>query len=856
MTRTSHDPIEFKVHPSIESLDEAFLDPDSEEDARFWMDSQELIAPGQVAKKLSEAIDETSESQRGRMEVELETEKHPQLTKSKEKDPSSAVEENQVVGCFHPSSTLHISWMPKNACQFVTSVRQEVYVNLTKTRMGTTVFREEDEEVQSPICATRLVIGPKRKQNPEEDVQLLVSSDNEEGGADDSSIVEGSPFGTAADEQVSLILEDYCELNIRKLGWKPPFVDMRIWGLPKPTEEALLASDPWLRQQILQITGKSVQDWEVLHQDSTLQDPTPTIRIALFSGTEAQTDLHVVLREWPWRDPDAETLKGAVLQYRYPGVDRGLNPTTFLCVNVRPYVSIDRIERIERVHVDLGLSELSKPAYVRVRLQNVLVDQDCGYLQVSGLDDAELWSVRVNGMACTRTMEATDTTGRQRGRRSILIPLPLYGLLHQEGVGGDGSEDESTSAIASDNYEIEFSYGFMPRIVHAKAVQETVQRGDRQQHAQDQELLQVVIPGFDLPVGEYLVSAQLAKLPSDMAFGEPTGEFRTLSSSSPSLSMGQSILREKPSAHPSNVPSLPMPASTARAILYGVFMSTGQPELQIPLVSVPTPTKDVLWGEGEPNGHQHSTRSSDVGPAASATTHSMMHLAMMHAHDPQQPPLGTQMPRRGALFQSHQRHPQEAHDYYHQKQHAYATTQEVMDDDVDVSRMGASGVSRQAPSIIRPQDVQGKGKPALPRIWWKHLVVVAVSLAMVVVLRNTASFQELGLSPLVRWTTAAFGEGTWKWWSWEGSSIQPGPPPRGIEGTLHSVESTAVASAATVAGTRTGGSGLTAIHSMETVTTSGKADRGVEGEPEEQKNARGGRMTEEKVEKIQDESPS
>ncbi|KAG0264898.1 Protein OS-9 [Actinomortierella ambigua] len=608
-----HVPVEFKLHPSVVSLDEAYLDPDSDEDAQFWMEAQELVARGQVVEKLLESIDDNEttkspprrqEGARGEEQEDEDHHHHPQQpTNKNEQDPTSLDDQNQVIGCFHPSSTLHISWMPKHACQFVTSVRQEVHVHLTKAATRATAM-----EGGSSIRKTSLLLGPKRSQNPEEDVQLLISSDDDDEEEDIEGLVHGASAETVAGGQrVGLVLESNCSLHIRKLGWKPPFVDMRIHGLPVSTEGILMGSDQWLCQQILQITGKAVQDWEILRRGSAMREGnlsssssinSPTIRINLFSGTEAQTDLRVVLRadppplppplkqaswdgnddddinsdallmiprieflggareddgririttgeglfvqpspapssrqplgsmhsrlrsipleEWPWIDPDAEALEGAVLQYQYPGVDHrpgaaakttttsSLSPPA-LYVQVRPYRSIGRIERIERVHVDLGLSELYKPAYVRVRLQDVVVGQDAGFLQVSGLEEAELWSVRVNGTTCMRTMEAMGTTDRhdrrRRGERLVLVPLPLHSRLHhQGGVGGQtGEEDGSTPTMASDNYEIEFSYGFMPRFIPAAAAHE---RGNQEHDKHDLESLQVVIPRFDLPVGD------------------------------------------------------------------------------------------------------------------------------------------------------------------------------------------------------------------------------------------------------------------------------------------------------------------------------------------------------------------
>ncbi|KAG0243928.1 hypothetical protein BGW41_000761 [Actinomortierella wolfii] len=925
---------EFKVHPSIVSLEEAYLNPDSDEDAQFWLAAQELVAQGRVVEKLLDALGEKDNAG------------------AQEEDGHSASLRppgnwNQIAGCFQPSSSLHISWMPKNACKFVTNVQQEVHVHLTT-------------KVEPPTITSSLFTGQKRRQNPEEDVQLLVSSDDdeddeeEEEDDDDESIIGGLgrrlvPAAAAAtNSNVALLLESSCTLTVRKLGWKLPFVDVQIHGLPASIQETLLEGKS-KRQETLKISGEAVQDWENISPVPGSQEPI--FRISLFSGTEGQMIVRVILQvdqlpptrltkaggalltipkieflgaheiesririvagdglyvrpaspslqpiamqDWPLEDCLEVAPQGAILQYYYSQLD----PEKLLSVYTSQYQSIARIERIERVHVDLGMSELSKPAYVHVQLHDVVVGNEAGFLRVSNLEGVEIWSVRVNGIACTRNMEAIDTYKR-RGERFILIPIPQ----HQSG---------GTAMAISDRYDVEFSYGFMPRVVSSATAQESrndadmANQGCQQQPQQGLESLHLIIPGFDLPVGKYLVSAHLPRLPSSLTYGEPLGELRTLSYSGgrvPLFSPSPSFTRTSPLENEFFDPSIPL-LLEKRATVYGVFMSNGLPELKIPLVPVATPpaitSAPLRVNETtEPErqlAQQQSTRplnTADSGPAAISAASTLMHPPL-HAHDPQQPPPGTQQSRR-TLFHSHQRHPQET---YHpppfssnrsrlpEAYEAYSSN-----DEDDMSPTTTQTISLQAPSIIRPGDplatansedlhARAAGSPSItrvvgpaaiseeettrrktsplnrlrdrnqyrggdtirdpPKFWWRQIVVVLVSLAMVILLLNAASFQDLGLSPFISWN-ASFERIMSTWW--KPSTLEQALP-RGIEGTRIKESATggSVTSAATKSTENTNPTTIEKV-TMATptvATTSAKVSEG------------GGRMvTKEKVENLQ-----
>ena len=506
------DGFEFNIHPKVVSLDEAHLNPESDEDAQFWLEVQELLVGRDqfVGKLVGEnEMNGTSDgTQEGSVtDTNADTKADPFM----------------MAGCFAPSSTLHISWLPRNATGFVKDVQQDTTIQI----MGL-----PDQTKSSTLVQNR------RRKNPE-DSHAIDQADQD----DDPMEYEHLEMD---DGDLVLSVEDAVTLNIQKLGWKQPFVDFTI---ELPATQQGQSNDV----SLVDIRGDTVQNWETidpvnvvsatsseleaLEKDSAADQETYTpsvYRVWFLAGTEGMTEVHisvhvgqavsvgygkditchipklrihgtsmdrgrihictsndlVIQRSHP-RLLESLPVDGhslledgmaarhhPVLQYQYQ------SPAYELAVVVQRYQALGRIARIERVRAEIGVSNHQQPGFARIVLSNiVLPHQDDSYLRVYQLDGAEVWSVLVNGKPCSKSIQFMDR--RTAGQRTILIPIP------------EDSPDNDNP------HQVEISYGF-------NTFERTHEDG-----LNDESLMstiKLVVPGFNLPVGEYVVVASLPKL--------------------------------------------------------------------------------------------------------------------------------------------------------------------------------------------------------------------------------------------------------------------------------------------------------------------------------------------------------
>ncbi|KAF9092200.1 hypothetical protein BGX29_010573 [Mortierella sp. GBA35] len=728
-TETVADGFDFNVHPPIMSLDETHLNPDSDEDAQFWLEVQEqLVGRDEFVGKL--------------------------VSDDRKQDPSDtdAAADNQpegerdrpfeVAGCFAPSSSLHISWMSRSATDFVQDIEQDLTIRIMgmpDQKRPSSLLQDRRRKDPAEIHAQDTINGPEEPAEDEEYDHLEM---------DDSDLI--------------ISAEDTLTVNIQKLGWKQPFMDVSI-SLKDPGSEHGLSSDFTL----LELTGDAVQDWEALPvaaQDTTAgqeavnidkgmtddipKEPNQTFRVWFYAGTEGTTVVNlrfqacqavnvgygkdIVCHTPKVRIVGATTDKGQIHVYtnndlmiqrffsthlvEQPLVDShlhledtllGRHPNALhfqyqtsdysLAVTAQRYQALARIARIERVRVEIGLSAQQQPGFARVTISNiVLPQQDDPYLRLCQLDGAEIWSVLVDGYPCSKTIQLQDQ--KKSGQRTVLIPLP-----------------EESSSDNEPLHQVEVSYGFNSfDLLEEASGEETLSSAMR-----------LVVPGFTLPVGEYIVVASLPKLPQDMDYEEPTGDFEVMST------LGQPGQR--------------------RTITYGAYMTLGRPKLSFRTIRIPStlpPAESTVNGTAGLAQSEPTTDPSDQQQGGTVV------------HDPQQPP-----PVAGHVIvqQVHQRHPQQPPEP--QNPHA----EQVLDGEIlpvlgnrvhaqDGTLCAASGHgSNLGPQIGAPALQSGthggKGSYSfdsfsahqvydLARFWWKQVMTLVAALLLVIMIINVAAFQE------------------------------------------------------------------------------------------------------------------
>lgn len=513
------DGYDFNVHPPIISLDEAHLNPESDEDAQFWLEVQEqLVGRDEFVGKL----------------VSDDGQQEPPSTESGDKADNQLSEERdrpfEIAGCFAPSSSLYVSWMSRSATDFVQDVEQDMTVRI----MGM-----PDQKQPSSLLQDR------RRKDPAEIHAQDTATTSDEPAEEEYDHLEMD------DSDLIIAVEDTITVKIQKLGWKQPFMDTTI-SFKDSSSEHGLSGDITL----LDLSGDAVQDWEALPMaaqdamaeleedhgiekdaaDDTSKEPTQTFRVWFFAGTEGTTVVNIrfqacqavnvgygkniVCHTPKVRIAGASTDKGRIHVYTnndlmIRGVSPHLVDETFvdcnspledsvssvrypnerhfqyqnidycLAVTAQRYQALARIARIERVRVEIGLSAQQQPGFARAVLSNVVLpQQDDPYLRLYQLDGAEIWSVLVDGYPCSKSIQLQDQ--KLSGQRTVLIPLPEESALDNEAM-----------------HQVEISYGFNSfDLLEEVSGEETASSAMR-----------LVVPGFSLPVGEYIVVASLPKLP-------------------------------------------------------------------------------------------------------------------------------------------------------------------------------------------------------------------------------------------------------------------------------------------------------------------------------------------------------
>ncbi|KAI1304276.1 hypothetical protein EDD11_005230 [Mortierella claussenii] len=715
------DGFEFNIHPKVMSLDEAHLNPDSDEDAQFWLEVQELlVGSDRFVGTLISSDNPESEVDNHEQADDMRTDGNQSLW--------------EIAGCFAPSSSLHLSWIPRDAVEFIQDLQQEMVVNITGL---------PDQTKSSTLLQDR-----KRK-DPEES-HVVDQNDHDE-----------DPFEyehlEMDDGDLVISAASLLTLNVQKLGWKQPFFDFTI-----ELEDMLQSHGHAHDISLVDISGSAVQDWEDI-KSSTFEQHTSTDhdgadkesnadhdrqppsahRVWLFAGTEGMTTVHVSIRiaqavsvgygkdilcNIPKiRVHGATADKGRIqihtsndfviqrcntrlleaspteshlqleesqstrhqptLRFQYSSVDHQLT------VIVQRYQALSRIARIERVRAEIGVGGQQQPGFARIVLSNiVLPQQDDPYLRVYQLDGAEVWNVLVDGKPSAKSIQFMDR--KSAGQRTVLVPIP----------------DESSK---SDNlHQVEISYGFntFEREQNDCSVDEPASPS-----------IKLVVPGFNLPVGEYVVVASLPKLAQDMDYDEPTGDFEVMSS------LGKPGQR--------------------RTITYGAYMTLGRPKLSIRTTKVSVDSRgrrQEALREGPDHIDQPVVDTRDQITRTPAV-----------AHDPQQPPFN---PGIVATHQASQRHPQQPLELQNPQ------AEQVLDGEIlPVLSTRANGsvgsseggvASNLAPQVGSPAIVrrsQGsfwtkqlsyENPQDMIRQWWKPVVASVVALLLVIMIANAAAFQE------------------------------------------------------------------------------------------------------------------
>ncbi|KAG0033694.1 hypothetical protein BGZ81_007692 [Podila clonocystis] len=684
------DEIEFNLHPPVMSPEEAHLNPESDEDTLFWQEVQEYIGDEETDKA--------------------------KYTLGEHGDLKATLRESNVVGCFPPTSSLHVSWMPKDMACLVQKVEQDMTVHISGL---------PDQTKSSSLLKDRKRKDPEDSHPPQDPDDEPIEYEHLE--MDDADLV--------------ISAEGILTAVVEKQGWKKPFIDLM---LEHSTAENGQQSDI----SLIEIAGDSVQDWELIsgkedrvsldldsvtrESTETSRSSTLTYRVWFFMDTggtitirvnfcisqpvsagygqditcsipqirvqgatistgwvqvSSSSDLLIqrsntrqietILADSPLYRDDTIINKRQGTQYRYSSPDYDLS------VVVHRYKTLSRIARIERIRVEIGVSARRQPGFARVTLSDVVLpEQDDSYLRIYQLDGAEIWSITVDGEPCSKSVQLLDK--KVAGNRTVLVPIP------------------SSPLDTDQQHSIEISYGF-------DSVDHDFEGGD------DSILdspIRLLIPGFSLPVGEYIVVANLPRLDRGFDYDEPLGDFEVISS------QGTHTQR--------------------RTITYGAYMTLGHPKLVIqtqatipppPQVFVPPPppppvllepTEQITRAQGHPN---------------------------MFAHDPQQPPFSAGPVH---LQPASQRHPQQP--------------LEPQNPQAEVASDGSLGTgstgSNLSPQIGAPiqqarlsfisHDASSlsSGMMTYCRLWWKQVMAPLAAAALVIMIINVAAFQETGNTSL------------------------------------------------------------------------------------------------------------
>ncbi|KAF8940262.1 hypothetical protein BGZ58_007153 [Dissophora ornata] len=744
---------EFNVHPKVVSLDETHLNPDSDEDAQFWLEVQELlVGRDQLVGKLVASDEETT----------------PGGVDTQDGMPVASIAETrkdifEVAGCFPPSSSLHVSWMCRDVANFVQDVDQDMMINITGL---------PDQTKSSTLLQDR-----KRK-DPEDSHALDQADQDEELEYEHLEMDDGDLIISA---------DDILTLTVQKLGWKQPFMDFSV-ELPD-TQHGQTDDVP-----LLEISGDAVQDWEAivpegdepasaselesLEKDSTVdQETRPPLayRVWFFAGTEGTTQVHVGIRvgqavsvgygkdiichipkikvqgasmdkgririhtsndlviqrcdtrlmeaspadDHSKLEDGVSTRHQPVLHFQYQSSDYEL------AVVAQRYQALARIARIERVRAEIGVSGQQQPGFARIVLSNVVLpQQDDPYLRVYQLDGAEVWNVLVDGKPCSKSIQFMDR--KPSGQRTILVPIP---------------EESSDS---NNLHQVEISYGF-----------NTLDRESEEDLGEETVIstIKLAVPGFNLPVGEYVVVANLPKLEKDMDYEEPTGDFEVMS-------------------------NLGLPGQR-RTITYGAYMMLGRPKLSIRTAKIA-----ARYG----NGPGVETVASEAHEQNSAELLEQISRSNLHAtvvvHDPQQPPFNTGLV---TSQQASQRHPQQPLEFHNPQVESTLDGEilPVLSARANAAEPGAApGLGQtSSPQVGSPALLRSTSRMTfnsqetfslksmstehvlyLARRWWKPVMSGVAALALVFMIINVAAFQEtkstsLDLVSVPAWRRpfAAFG---------------------------------------------------------------------------------------------------
>ncbi|KAF9986735.1 hypothetical protein BGZ75_001491 [Mortierella antarctica] len=764
--------LEFNVHPRVMPLDDAHLNPESDEDAQFWLEAQEhLVGREEFVERL--VGDEKSNNMTETLE-----------DVSQSSNDSKVNNGLEIAGCFAPASSLHVSWMPRDVTGFVQDVKQDLTIRI----MGL-----PDQTKSSSLLQDR------RRKDPEES-HVMDSNDPEEEPIEYEHL-------EMEDSDLVIAVESNLTMNVQKLGWKQPFMDFTI---ARSDTESGHPSDI----SSLAITGDAIQHWEIRHavghmeQDSAMKEARTDIcsgkettlvyRVWFFPGTEGVTFVHVAFRMGQavsvgyGKDIDCDTPKitvlgttedrgrihvhtsnslvvqrcntrsletapyeshsplednspsgqQPVLQFHYQSPDYQLS------VVAQRYQALARIARIERIHVEVGVSAKQQPGFARVVLSNiVLPQQDDSYLRVYQLDGAEIWSVLVDGKPCSKSIQTKDR--RSTAQRTVLIPI---------------LEDTLNDDDNDNTHHVEISYGF-----------NTVDHELEEELGDDtlSSAIKLVVPGFSLPVGEYLVVASLPKLAKDMDYDEPTGDFEVVSSQ-----------------------GLP---GQRKTVTYGAYMTLGRPKLSI----------RTLRREVDSRGRP-ALDTVDEEAVGRGSTEVMEQITRTHghgftvAHDPQQPPFN---PGPVVVQSGSQRHPQQPLEPQNPQAEptldgeilpVLGTRNLVVQGGATPTPHQGSNLSPQVGSptslgsangrVFRDQDAFSL-KPLtiehvqhLVKLWWKQVMAPIAALALVIMIINVAAFQETRTTsldlvrvPIWRRSFVSFSQ------LWRGPRMMKKPQYRGTE---------------------------------------------------------------------------
>ncbi|KAF9985794.1 hypothetical protein BGZ65_009878 [Modicella reniformis] len=779
----SNEGFEFNIHPKVVSLDEAHLNPESDEDAQFWLEIQEHLMGRDHFVGNFVGGDEVNGN--GSYKDENST---------ADSNADAQANSYEIAGCFAPSSTLHISWIPRDATGFVQDVEQNMIIHI----MGLPVQTKSSTLLQN-----------RRRKDPEDSHAIDLADQDE-----DSIEYEHLEMD---DGDLVISVEDTLKLNIQKLGWKRPFMDFTV-ELPdtqqsQPNEISMVdirgdVVQDWEAITSENITPSSTSELEALEKESAADQDTYTpsvYRVWFFSGTEGMTEVHVNIRvaqavcvgygkditchipklrvhgtsldngqihvctssdlviqrsnmrlleplpadNHSSLEDGVATRHQPVLQYQYQ------SPVYELAVVVQRYQALTRIARIERVRAEIGVSNHQQPGFARIVLSNiVLPQQDDPYLRVYQLDGAEVWTVLVDGKPCSKSIQFMDR--RTAGQRTILVPIP--------------EESPDNEKL----HQVEISYGF-----------NTFDRA-HEENLDNESLMstiKLVVPGFNLPVGEYVIVASLPKLEQGVDYDEPMGDFEIMSS------QGQ--------------------PSQRRTITYGAYMTLGRPKLSIRTTKAERRTnraRDTHMDETEAAERFEQNMIEPLDQIGRSNVH-----AATVVHDPQQPPFDA-----GAVVvqQASQRHPQQPLEL--QNLHAEHTLDgeilPVLSARANGTVGGGTGsaagqTSNLSPQVGSPASFRSAGQLSITlwdslrsmsltqlqyqiNLWWKQVMAPAVALALVIMIINVAAFQDTQTTsldplhiPVWRRPFAAFG----RMWHDSSNTRSPVGHSGGLDGVVQNV---------------------------------------------------------------------